>query len=585
MLEVRKLEDKFIYVQPILKGKIVTNPQYINQEVDEYKGNPCIEALPLIFEDSYVVKSLANYPIPDEKEKEFRGNVRYHIIKRIKNYYQPLSNHLKIEHMLSCLIRRSYISRNPNSNQFLQRLRLILEMVNDQESCKEISTFKVCERLSSKLSEIPESSRSSAECSSIIGISGMGKSTAIENLLLMYPQVIIHHKYKEKPLTRTQITWLKIDCPFDGSLKTLCKMFFKALDEVLLTTDYDKRYGNKKNSTATMMIYMAHLSCLHSIGVLVIDEMQHLINPKNSPDETLNFLVTLVNTIGVSLIQIGTPKITKVLEMGLREVRRAEEAGSIIWDRMRKDEEWNFFIENLWECQWLRNFTPLDEELNNAMYEETQGITAVAISLFILVQAEAIFSEKEKITTRLIHNVARNDLKLTQKIINAIRNNREGELAMYEDISIIVEELLNDKIKKENNRKRIEEISTQHKESIKNKRSNLKEQIITEILSLGLFLNLDYGKIKNLVELGMKDEPSLDDIPRIKKNIMKAAILEEERINKDKEQRRKDMNEKPNYSHQDLRYLFDKATKDNIHIYDILSESNYIKNPSEEFYI
>lgn len=38
--------------------------------------------------------------------------------------------------------------------------------------------------------------RSTADSLSIIGISGIGKTTAIERLLLMYPQVIKHGIYK-----------------------------------------------------------------------------------------------------------------------------------------------------------------------------------------------------------------------------------------------------------------------------------------------------------------------------------------------------------------------------------------------------
>ena len=145
-------------------------------------------------------------------------------------------------------------------------------------------------------------------------------------------------------------------------------MFFKALDDVLLTTNYYNTFAGYRNSAATMMIHMAHLASLHSIGVLVIDEMQHLINYKNSTSEILNFLVTLINTIGISVVQVGTPKLNNVLSKGLRELRRAEESGCVFWDRMNEDDEWDFFIENLWEEQILDNYTPINDELKKAMY-------------------------------------------------------------------------------------------------------------------------------------------------------------------------------------------------------------------------
>jgi hypothetical protein len=582
-LEVRKLDNKQIFVQSILKGKIINNPQYINQEVNEYKGNPCIEALPPIFLDKYVVENLAEYFIPTDNEKMQSANIRYHFLKRIKSYYQPLTNQLRIEHILSSLIRRSYISRNPSSKEYLMRMRLILETIEEQENDKLQSNHEVCKKISSKLSIIPETSRSTAECSSIIGISGMGKSICIEKLLLMYPQVIIHHKYNGKPLTRTQIAWIKIDCPFDGSLKTLCKMFFKALDDILLTTNYFDKFGYNRNSTATMMIHMAHLASLYSVGVLVIDEMQHLINPKNSPYDIMNFLVTLVNTIGISIIQIGTPKVIDVINLALREIRRAEETGCIIWDRMKEDDEWDFFITNLWECQWLKKFIPLDEELKHEMYFNTQGITSIVIGLFVLVQTHAIFNATEKITLKSIKYVMKNDLRLTNNVISAIRSGKESEMCNYEDIKIEIENSIQGKIADSEYRKSVQELSQQNKESIVNKNNNFKKQITSEIVLMGLFTKLDYANIYKIVEEVMKKQFSLDNISKVKQNIIKTAMVEEERITKEKEQI-KSIKKKEIFEKKDLRYLFSMSIKDKVHIYDLLKSNNYIKDPLEEFY-
>ncbi|KAI3349977.1 ATP-binding protein [Clostridium botulinum] len=572
-------------IQSILKGEIIYNPKYNKQIIEEYKNNPCIEALPNIFDDEFVVKELASYPQISNHGEIKNENVRYHLIKSIKSYYQPLSCHLKIEHTLSCIIRRSYIARNPASKEYLQRIRLILEVMGEKNQNNiNIIDFDVCKNLSDKFSTIPETTRSSAECFSIIGISGMGKSTAIEKLLLMYPQVIIHRKYKGKPLTRTQITWLKIDCPYDGSIKTLCKMFFKALDDVLLTTNYFITYASYRNSAATMMIHMAHLASLHSIGVLVIDEMQHLINHKNKPSEILNFLVTLTNTIGISIVQIGTPKLNNVLTKGLRELRRAEESGSIFWGRMKEDEEWDFFIENLWEEQILKNYTPINDKLKQAMYYETQGITAITINLFILIQVQAIFNNSEKITVNLIHNVAKKDLRLTNRVIQAIRSNNPDEMANYEDISIEIENVIQDKIQEAQHRERVRELSNQYKESVLQNNKQFKETLITEVMSIGLFVYIDYDKLEKIVDKIVKGDPSKLNTALVKQKVIMAAMEEENRI-VEKNNQISNSKEKTNlYDKGDLRNLFDESVKKKVHIYDVLKDNGYIKDPLQELY-
>ncbi len=571
-------------IQPILKGKIIYDPKYNKQVIKEYQNNPCIEALPLIFDDEFVVRSLMNYPDVKPTQRIENKNIKYHMIKNIKNYYQPLRWHMEIEHKLSCLIRRSYIARNPASKEYLQRIRLVLEVLSDKEEADNQIEFDVCNKLSEKFKYISETTRSSAECFSIIGVSGMGKSCAIEKLLLMYPQVIIHRKYKGKPLTRTQITWLKIDSPYDGSIKTFCKMFFKALDDVLLTTNYYNTFAGYRNSAATMMIHMAHLASLHSIGILVIDEMQHLINHKNSTSEILNFLVTLINTIGISVVQVGTPKLNNVLSKGLRELRRAEESGCVFWDRMNEDDEWDFFIENLWEEQILDNYTPINDELKKAMYYETQGITAIVINLFMLVQAQAVFNNTEKITVELIHQVAKNDLKLTNKVIEAIRTGNLEEMANYEDISIEVENVLQNKRQQEQQRERIKELSKQYKEKIDFNRKANKENLIKGILSIDIFAEIKYEKLEKIVEKVLKENSSNHEIGELKKQIIKEIMKEdndesESKIKTDIKNKNQKIKDK-----KDLRYLYKQATKENRHIYDLLKENNYIANPLEELY-
>ena len=120
------------------------------------------------------------------------------------------------------------------------------------------------ERLSLSTSTIrycPSSKKlivATADSLSIIGISGIGKTTAIERLLLMYPQVIKHEMYEQQPFNRTQIVWLKIDYPYDGSLSTLCKSFFKAIDD-LLGTRYLEKFGYLNRVTSTMLLHMTSL--------------------------------------------------------------------------------------------------------------------------------------------------------------------------------------------------------------------------------------------------------------------------------------------------------------------------------------
>jgi len=506
--------------QKIQQGKVLFEPTYLEQPLEEYKGNPFIEALPPIFDDEGIIRKFTIYPMINDEEKLMDSNIRYHMIKRLKNFVQPLNVHFEIERKISTMIRRGYIARNPMSKEYLERLRYI-NSVQSQGKDK-----------LDKLNELSETLRSTAESYSIIGISGIGKTTAIERILMMYPQVIIHNEYKKQALTRTQVVWLKIDCPYDGSIKTLCKIFFRALDDVLGTTNYFNKFGNNRISAATMMIHMSRLASIHSIGVLVIDELQHLINKKNNSDEMLNFLVTLVNTTGVPTILVGTPKAKKVLAKDFRQGRRAE---GIVWDRMEKDDEWDFFLETLWDFQWLNEFTPLTEQLNEVMYDECQGITSVAVNLFILVQERALASGLEKITIGMIRDVSKQELKMIRKMILALKNNNIKEISKYDDIVIDLEGILGNTKQEIDLRGKIESLTKQDKQIRNEAAVDLKDSIISEIITLGIFKHLKYNDLDKIIDQAIKKLGNSENPIMIKQKAMALALQKENEIASSKE--------------------------------------------------
>lgn len=553
-------------ITPLLKGRI-EKANYKAQELMEYSDNPFIEALPPIFSDDDVVERFTRYPIVGDAEKSKDKNLRHHMIKRIKTFIQPLPDHFTIESKLSTLIRRGYLARNPLDKTYFERLRIL----DDMHSMKREERDDVLDRNMEHI-------RSTADSLSIIGISGIGKTTTIERLLLMYPQIIKHEEYKDIPLSRTQIVWLKIDCPYDGNLSTLCKNFFKTIDD-LLGTRYLEKYGYLNRITSSMMLHMTSLASMYGIGVLVIDEIQHLINSKNDPDEMLNFFVTLTNTVGIPTVLIGTFKALKIFKRDFRQARRAGSEGNIIWDRMAKDsDEWDFFIETLWEFQWLQNAVELTQEMKDYFYDKCQGITSIAVNLFILAQERALNTADEKITKQIISKTSKEDLYMVQPMIKALRNNNRTEIMKYEDISINLDDIT---FKHKNSLQlagMVKEMAKNQEKLFELKRKNIVENLIIDINSLGIFDELTENEIENLVSKVVNKYGIDDDYNTIKLDTIKRAV----QMN-DKKKEDKTKNNSLLYEENDLRNLYEFAQKKKKHVYEVLKEKGYIKNPIEEF--
>lgn len=275
---------------------------------------------------------------------------------------------------------------------------------------------------------------SSATGFTIIGISGVGKTTAVEVILSSYPQVIVHSQYRHRDLTLMQIVWLKLDCPFDGSIKGLCLNFFQAVDD-LLGTNYSKNYTRGRPTVDELIPYMARVASLHGIGVLVIDEIQHLSEAKSGGSrKMLNFFVQLVNTIGVPVVLVGTYKALSILSGEFRQARRGSGQGDLVWDRMAEDEIWDLFIESLWRYQYVRQPCYLTPQLSHTLYDVTQGITDFAVKVYMLAQIRAIATGIETVTSSIIRSVAKDSLRLAQPILSALKTGDIGILHHIEDV-------------------------------------------------------------------------------------------------------------------------------------------------------
>jgi len=391
---------------------------YSPQVVEEYKGNPFIEALPPILSLAESVDVLTVTPGFNKTERELDAHYRFHCVQRLFRYFQPLDTHLDIEQRISRAIRQGYVNRNPIKSSYVQRVRQCSE-ATEQQSFENVDFRSV---------------KSTASGFTIIGISGVGKTTAVERVLSLYPQCIMHTEYDGQPFYLKQLAWMKLDCPFDGSIKGLCMSFFAEADR-LLDYEYSKRFLASTTTVDAMIPRMAHIASTHGVGLLVIDEIQHLSLAKSGGSEKmLNFFVTLVNTIGIPVLLIGTTKAMSILQSEFRQARRGSGQGDLLWDRMQNDASWQIMLQSMWQYQWTRTHCPLTSELVEVLYDESQGIIDIAVKLYALAQIKAIADGLEVITPYIISAVGAEKLKLVKPMLDALRSGDKKKLLKYEDI-------------------------------------------------------------------------------------------------------------------------------------------------------
>jgi Cdc6-like AAA superfamily ATPase len=383
----------------------MTDAVYIDQALDIYKGNPLIEALPPIAEDvQELVKLLKNYIDAPKDSSTMSDALRYHAIGQLSFVVQPRAVHIHLERMISVLLRKGYVARNPLSPTMVRHLH--------------------------NPTNVSDGFSTSASTASVIGLSGMGKSTAIERVLSLYPQTISHTSYQGSMLTQTQVVWLKLDCPPDGSLKTLCSSFFRKLGEAL--GDASISAINPRIGTTQLVQKMAQLAKTYSIGLIVIDELQNLTR-KSQPNrpvkkasnkvELINFFVNLVNDVGIPFLFVGTYSALQLISSDLKTARRVTGLSHIEFSPFKKnDPEWHSLLKRLWKYQWCRETAPLTPEIEDTLFQLTQGVTAVLAVLLQAAQHHAISTGEEKLTASLFIDAFDRYLITLKPALHALRD-------------------------------------------------------------------------------------------------------------------------------------------------------------------
>lgn len=403
-----------------ITGHIV-EADYQPSPISDYAGNPLIEALPSIEDTATVIRELTAYP-PSPSVRQLPDYLRQHGAYTVLRMFQPLTAHTALASDIAVTVRQGYISRNPLTPEAIQR-------INHPP----------------KWSELPKIAHTTAiNGFSFIGVSGMGKTTAVNRILTtQLPQIVTHPgTYQGRNIAGDQVVWMKLDCPFNGSVKGLCLQFFTTLDALLHQDPdqgYRKLYTSGRDKTANELIPdMSQLGLVHHLGLLVIDEIQHLSGAGS--EEMLNFFVNLSNLFRIPIILVGTPKALSLLSRELQQSRRGIGiVGDTWWAPLPEaSEDWQTFLGKLVDYNFVSpNNKTLSPAFRHALWHHSCGILDFAVKLFILAQLRALVAGHETLQAVHIRSVARDHVHLPTHLLDRLRSGDAKSLMHMADIETI----------------------------------------------------------------------------------------------------------------------------------------------------
>lgn len=341
----------------------------------------------------------------------------------------PLARHLQIHSLITIMIKLGYKNRSIYEDE--REIPAVEEIIKHNNS----GELKVYKRAQSCLS------------AAIIGCSGIGKSYAVEQILGLFKQCLRHKVpfSDETGITEKeviQVVYLKVDCPPDGNVKVL---FTRIITELGKLVDHKYSEGFENSKRITLEILMARALTLmerHKVGILVIDEIQNLVHHRQNHEVLFNFLVSLSNTLKIPVLYIGTPKAMEFFQNNLRIARRFASCGVYVWDRLKSGNngspgEWEEFISSMWAHSILKK-DPLSipREINDTLYDCSQGIIDVLLKLFVLSEMRALELGLETLTSPVITTVYEDHFKTVAPMIKALKSNDIREIQKYQDLMI-----------------------------------------------------------------------------------------------------------------------------------------------------
>jgi len=348
---------------------------------DSGSRNPLIEALPEQLSKEEFFNQIAYFPLAPIYTEGFNPAERKRKIIELQNLFIPLEYMYLVYEQIWRMMQSTYHTQSSKQNV----IKINSAFANDSNT---------------KAYGVQPSS------ASLLGVSGIGKSTTIKRCLNLMPQVLMHEKYLNEPFFCKQVLYIFCDCPADGSIRTMCLNLAAAIDEAVGSNHTAQILKLRSTSSSSSAAYIKVLCKTYNVGLIVVDEIQHLIIEAKKTKQMkplIRFLTELTNDSSTSILISGTLLAESVFEQEPYLRRRTRGLRLLPF---KNDGTYRDFVSKLWAYQYTEQKIMLTEKMLNLLFEYSGGIPAYIIKLFEESQIRAIESNLVSISENLIRHTA-----------------------------------------------------------------------------------------------------------------------------------------------------------------------------------
>lgn len=234
--------------------------------------NPLIDALPAPLNRENLLDILALESVLPENYHSLSPQERQELCGRLKEIYLPLGYSAEIYMSFYTGLLTAYTGRT--------KLFETRQMMNLSKSIKYMQYT------------VAPDSPIQAECFSVIGEPGMGKTTTIKKILELFPPAIFHSEYRGKRFEKIQIPYIFVQCPMNSSVKAVCYQILDSIDRIV-GTEYAKDAIDTKKNLDVVVTNIAQQCLRFCVGAIIIDEVQNVLRTNVKEPNAGNMMIVL----------------------------------------------------------------------------------------------------------------------------------------------------------------------------------------------------------------------------------------------------------------------------------------------------
>jgi hypothetical protein len=380
---------------------------YNKIRVEGLAGNPLAEAIPLRksledFDDEIACE--VEIPIDID---EFSVEDKEQQAMKIMSSVSPTSLYYDMYCDLLNVLKMSYEVRNPLSDSWKKHQNIV-------------AAGKAKKKVT----------KTTGGAISFFGLSGTGKSTLVDSVLNLLPDVLIHKNSGPLGYDFNQIIYIKCDISGTDDPKEICLKILAHIDEVTgegLSIEYRKP-GHKVTDCIDRLITTCSTQ---NIGMLIFDEVQNIgLTKPNGRKQIFSLLHRLNNEAKVPVVSIGTNKALKLFQDEFTNLRRLGLSNDLTNYKLN-DPDWQVLVEYAWSYQLVGEPLDLTLERMKLIYSLTAGVPYCLFFLMEQANIKAIRSGKNDIDDKLLKEVYQLKFKFMRPALIALRL---GKTAAYDDI-------------------------------------------------------------------------------------------------------------------------------------------------------